>query len=239
MTERPTVGWYGKLPSAGDFVSRRIPKPLLDVLDDWLRRGLTELRAATPNQWRENFAAAPAWNCAIPGCIAGGSTLIGLIVPSHDRVGREFPLCAGVVLPLDAPTGPLLADAHGWLWELARIVIDARKRPVPLDVFDASIQAIALPRAAGNGLSTTGDGDILSVLGPDPADVPTLPMPLAQALPWPELPVIFNAGIPTSYWWTSPGAGSPLRGFTTDVGLAPSLLVTLMRPLTGRPGGPV
>jgi type VI secretion system protein ImpM len=152
-------------------------------------------------------------------------------------VGREFPICAGVALPPDAPTGSLLAGAPGWLYALARVVQEARSRSVPLDIFDASVTAIELPSVQAGSSSDPADSDILSVLGPDPADVPTVPMPLAHALPWPELPVVFDAARPTSFWWTSPGTGSPLRGFTTDNGLSPSLLVTLMRPLTIRLGG--
>ena len=64
-------------------------------------------------------------------------------------------------------------------------------------------------------------------------DVPTVPMPLAHALPWPELPLQFDPAGTTSYWWTNTGNGGPLRGFTSDAGLSPSLLLTLMR----QPGG--
>jgi hypothetical protein len=117
---------------------------------------------------------------------------------------------------------------------LGRIVAQAKTRPSTVDAFDAAVCAIALPSLDTNAPSE-GIGDILSMLNVDDAseDVPTIPMPLAHSLPWPDLPRIFDERGYTSYWWTNTGAGGPLRGFTTDVGLAPSLMLTLMRPQFG------
>lgn len=236
MTAELEIGWYGKLPCSGDFVFRRIPRTLLDELDSWMSRGLAEYRLAMPNDWREHFAAAPLWNYAIPACAGGGNTLIGLLVPSRDRVGREFPLCAGLALRQDAATQQLLADVPGWLWRLGDVVVEARDHVLPLDEFDARVRSIPLPspskRAAANG-----GNDILDILGVGPIDAPTVPMPLAHAVPWPELPTIFDADKPTSFWWTTPGAGGSPGGFTTDLGLAPSLLIRLMGPEAPRIGG--
>jgi type VI secretion system protein ImpM len=232
MSEELAIGWFGKLPSSGDFVFRRLPRSLQDGLDNWMRLGLAELRGSMPNEWKESFASAPAWNCAIPACVAGGNTLIGVLVPSHDRVGRQFPLCAGVVLPAGTSAVQFLADADGWLVALGRIVLEARDHQVPLEAFDASVRAIVLPRPRARELSGEGGEDILAVLGTGHGDVPTVPLPLAHTLPWPELPMLFDPDTPMSFWWTHAGTKWPLRGFTTDSGLAPSLLVTLMRPLS-------
>ncbi|MDQ6618119.1 MAG: type VI secretion system-associated protein TagF, partial [Pseudomonadota bacterium] len=199
---------------------------------DWLRRGVTELRATMPDEWRTAFSSAPAWNCVIPSCLTGSRTFIGVIAPSRDRVGREFPICAGVALTGDAASRELIADAHGWMWSLGELIVEARDRPMPLEAFDASLLDIPLPAIPAESGGSTSDHDILSVLGDGGADVATLPMRLAQALPWPELPNMFDSSSATSFWWTNAGAGGPLRGFSTDDGLAPSVMVTLMRPLT-------
>jgi type VI secretion system protein ImpM len=227
------IGWFGKLPCAGDFVYRRLPRTLLSGLDNWIQQGLSQLRGTYPAEWRGIYDTAPTWNCAIPAAVTQVDlTLIGLITPSRDRVGREFPLCAGVAVPADA-SQPLLASAHDWLQQLGKIVAQAKARPSTVDAFDAAVTAIALP--SGKPSDGEGIGDILSMLNVDDADedVPTIPMPLAHSLPWPDLPRIFDERGYTSYWWTNTGAGGPLRGFTTDVGLAPSLMLTLMRPQFG------
>ena len=234
MTTSLEIGWFGKLPCAGDFIYRRLPRTLLSGLDNWLQQGLSQLRGTYPAEWRGIYETAPTWNCAIPAAVTQVDlTLIGLIMPSRDRVGREFPLCAGVAVP-GGGSRALLASAHDWLQQLGRLVVQAKARPSTVEAFDAAVCGIALPppaaQAPGDGI-----GDILSMLNVDDAseDVPTIPMPLAHSLPWPDLPRIFDESGSTSYWWTNTGAGGPLRGFTTDVGLAPSLMLTLMRPQFG------
>jgi type VI secretion system protein ImpM len=228
------IGWFGKLPCAGDFIYRRLPRSLLSGVDNWLQQGLSQLRGSYPADWRGIYDTAPTWNCAIPAAVTQvDQTLIGLITPSRDRVGREFPLCAGVAVPAGA-SRPLLASAHDWLQQLGRIVAQAKARPSTVEAFDEAVTSIALP-TPGKASQADDIGDILSMLNVDDAseDVPTIPMPLAHSLPWPDLPRIFDEAAFTSYWWTNTGAGGPLRGFTTDVGLAPSLMLTLMRPQFG------
>jgi type VI secretion system protein ImpM len=232
---RVEIGWFGKLPGSGDFVARRIPRALHDALDRWLSRGLDQLRVERPDGWRRQFAAALLWNCAIPACVGGGTTMIGVIAPSRDRVGREFPLCAGVALPRDAVVGSLLADAEGWLKSLGDVVVEGRDQAMPLEAFDAKVQAIRIPSPSTRA-DASGGSDILDVLGMGALDDPTVPMPFAHVVPWPELPMIFDADKPTSFWWTAPRDGVPATGFTTDSGLSPSLLVRLMSPLPSRPG---
>lgn len=228
------IGWYGKLPCAGDFVTRRLPYALTHALDAWLRQGLSQLRGLYPDDWREGFEGAPLWNCAIPAAAtSSGFTLIGMIAPSRDRVGREFPLCAGLALAPDTAPGPLLSGTHEWLTALGRAVSHALRFPTTIDAFDEQVRAIRLPPLDRVPLPSAGGDDILAILNDGPADVPTVPMPLAHALPWPELPERFDAGALTCYWWTNTAAGASLRGFTSDAGLTPSLLLTLMRPQPG------
>ncbi|MEO8751277.1 MAG: type VI secretion system-associated protein TagF [Casimicrobiaceae bacterium] len=232
MNDSFQIGWFGKLPFAGDFVHRRLPYPLLESLDAWLQLGMGQLRAAYPQNWREIYRSSPMWNCAIPASITeSGLTLVGLLVPSRDRVGREFPLCAGVALPPDASPAPLVAAAHDWLMALGRTVASAIATPMTVDGFDAAVQSIHMPKVGPPIAPAGGAGDILSILEDEfSADVPTVPLLLAHALPWPELPRQFNSAGNTSYWWTNTSNGAPLRGFTSDAGLAPSLMLTLMRP---------
>jgi len=232
------LGWFGKLPCAGDFVHRRLPRSLLDGLDNWLQQGMSQLRATYPTDWRGIYGMAHTWNCAIPGSFTqGGETLIGLLAPSRDRVGREFPLWAGVALDAGVSPLPWLASAHDWLTSLGRILAYAKARPSTIDAFDVAVQSITMPLPSAR--EANGVSDILSVLNAndEPGDVSTIPMPLAHTLPWPDLPTLFDADGVTSFWWTNTGTGAPLRGFLTEAGLAPSLLLTLMRPQFGAPRG--
>ena len=85
------VSWYGKLPARGDFVGRGLPPRWRSGWDDWLQRGFA-LAATTLDDaaLRERLRAfAPRRYLALP---APGEIWCGIMVASHDRVGRAFPL---------------------------------------------------------------------------------------------------------------------------------------------------
>ncbi|VTU29158.1 type VI secretion-associated protein, family [Variovorax sp. PBS-H4] len=85
------VCWYGKLPARGDFVGRGLPPGWRSDWDGWLQQGLA-LAAATLDSaaLRERLRAFSPWRyLALP---APGEIWCGILVPSHDRVGRAFPL---------------------------------------------------------------------------------------------------------------------------------------------------
>lgn len=40
MSQTYVISWYGKLPSAGDFLKRRFPNVLFNQWSDWFQVGL-------------------------------------------------------------------------------------------------------------------------------------------------------------------------------------------------------
>jgi type VI secretion system protein ImpM len=104
------VGLFGKLPSHGDFLRRRASDAFVDAWDGWLRESLAESRTALGEGWLDIYLTSPAWRfvCAAGAC--GPAPVIGLMVPSVDRVGRFFPLTLVSVLPDDVS---VIAAANG------------------------------------------------------------------------------------------------------------------------------
>jgi len=104
------VGLFGKLPSHGDFLRRRASDKFVDVWDAWLRECLAESRTALGERWVDIYLTSPAWRfvCAAGAC--GPVPVIGLMVPSVDRVGRFFPLTLVAELPDDVS---VVAAANG------------------------------------------------------------------------------------------------------------------------------
>lgn len=86
-------GWYGKLPTRGDFVGRGLPRPWLRAWDDWLQRSLADatqrLGAAA---LRRSLPDMPPWQCVVLPQERGQPAWCGVVAPSSDRVGRVFPL---------------------------------------------------------------------------------------------------------------------------------------------------
>ena len=110
----PSVGLYGKHSAFGDFVTGGLPKDVQDGLEGWLHKMLPALRDLDEPSWQVRFDNAPevrVWFGA--GLIPGG--FCGVMRPAQDKVGRRFPMIAGVShcgqLPPVLDGGEVLYDA--------------------------------------------------------------------------------------------------------------------------------
>jgi type VI secretion system protein ImpM len=97
------VGFYGKLPSHGDFLRRRVSDAFVGVWDGWLQECLTASRSSLGDRWLDVYLTSPVWRFACAGGICGPAPVIGVMAPSVDRVGRYFPLTLVAELPPESP----------------------------------------------------------------------------------------------------------------------------------------
>ncbi|NND91248.1 MAG: type VI secretion system-associated protein TagF [Granulosicoccus sp.] len=91
------LGYYGKTPHRGDFVRFNLPQAFIKVWDDWLQQLMLQGREQEP-EWSTCYAQAPTYRFVLSGGIAGNTPWIGLMRPSHDKVGRLFPFCLAMSL---------------------------------------------------------------------------------------------------------------------------------------------
>jgi type VI secretion system protein ImpM len=98
----PASGFFGKLPARGDFVRAGLPGGFVAAWDDWLQRMLTASRAALGDAWEASWLEAPVWRFTLAAGLCGPASVLGLWLPSVDRVGRYFPL---TFARLPAPAG--------------------------------------------------------------------------------------------------------------------------------------
>ena len=137
-------GFAGKLPTLGDFVHRGWSGSTCDGLDALLQRALAALRGSSA-QARQAIAQAPCLALSIRPGLIGAHGLVGVVLASHDRVGRTFPLCAGVqfdAAAIGVLGWPSLAYAHA-LIEQVLSGIDNQADP---DALLARITAVGNPR---------------------------------------------------------------------------------------------
>jgi type VI secretion system protein ImpM len=49
-------GFYGKVTTHGDFVTRRLPRSFIDSWDEWLQLGLQHSKQRLGNAWLQSLS---------------------------------------------------------------------------------------------------------------------------------------------------------------------------------------
>lgn len=193
-------GWYGKLPSAGDFVGRG-PRSRIKALDRWLSEGFARARQmpSVPS------AASPIWNFALPNIALDGCAMLGVFAPSEDRVGRKYALVTWVDYPPHAGKSALSEWGDALYRGLGPAIASAVSGELKADALTSKVLELAHDFNQHAGIAADAGSeasDILDVLMPN-GDECTVP--LIDALsPWPNLPSRFDVTADTSFWWRNP-----------------------------------
>jgi type VI secretion system protein ImpM len=137
------IGLYGKLPSHGDFLRRRVSDAFVVRWDTWLQESIAASRRMLGERWLEIYLTSPAWRfvCS-PGAVSPLG-VAGILIPSVDRVGRYFPLT--IVWDLPAGSNPLsvAVRAQRWFEETeAHVVQTLNQQDIDLEQFDATLTAL-------------------------------------------------------------------------------------------------
>jgi type VI secretion system protein ImpM len=141
VSHRP--GWFGKLPSLGDFASRRLPETFVQPWDHWLQSGILAARAELGERWLGTYLVAPVLRFWLAPSLLGQHGWAGLMMPSVDRVGRHFPLAAAQ--PVESLAAVLAA--RDWFRDLdgaVRRVLDAA---FTVEDFEAALDALVCDAA--------------------------------------------------------------------------------------------
>ncbi|WP_395678949.1 type VI secretion system-associated protein TagF [Inquilinus sp.] len=92
QADSPAVGFFGKIPSRGDFLCVGLSLGFIQAWDGWLQGVLADVQRTLGEGWAEVWRVAPVWRFALPSGQCGHHPVLGLWMPSIDRVGRPFPL---------------------------------------------------------------------------------------------------------------------------------------------------
>ncbi|MDJ0807734.1 MAG: type VI secretion system-associated protein TagF [Gammaproteobacteria bacterium] len=141
-------GFFGKLPSHGDFVSRHLPRSFTDPWDSWLQSVIANSRAQLAETWLDIYLTSPIWRFALSSGLCGDTPWTGLVMPSVDRVGRYFPLTMAVALEGRSNLMRLLSDAETWYTRAEELVLSSLDDGFDIDDFDQSVRAMAQPPTA-------------------------------------------------------------------------------------------
>jgi type VI secretion system protein ImpM len=137
-----SVGFFGKLPSHGDFLERRVNDAFREAWDDWLQRSIAQSQRVLGAQWLDCYLTSPLWRFFLSEGIAGAASFAGVLMPSVDRVGRYFPLTVVAELPPKIEPLAFARLAHSWFINVENLCTDAlQSQAFDLAAFDASLSA--------------------------------------------------------------------------------------------------
>jgi type VI secretion system protein ImpM len=124
MSSQIEVGLYGKLPSHGDFLRRRVSDGFVRVWDEWLQECIASSRSALGERWLDIYLTSPVWRFAAEAGAFGPVPILGLMAPSVDRVGRYFYLTLVAELPEGINILAAVTDAAAFFESAERLVVE-------------------------------------------------------------------------------------------------------------------
>lgn len=150
------AGYYGKMPSHGDFVAHGLESSFITPWDAWLQEIIAYSKAQLGDGWLDVYLTSPLWRFVLSPGVCTDNAWAGVLMPSVDRVGRYFPLT--VVQPLAAGHNPLqvAAECHPWYQQVETLALGVLDAEFERDTLDAEADALALPPpgdSAGTSLS--------------------------------------------------------------------------------------
>lgn len=182
-------GAFGKIPALGDFFRLSLPQSFIDPWDAFLQASLVAGRSAKAEAWTEYYMTAPIWRFALAAGVAGPDPVFGVVMPSVDRVGRQFPLTLAQVARFDTPLRPLISET-ALLAALEDIALDALDDSMGREALAQRLETLpGLPDFSAAALRISGGGVVARSDGPAAL---ALDLALAQA---PKVKAVFAASL--------------------------------------------
>jgi type VI secretion system protein ImpM len=206
------IGFYGKLPSHGDFLRRRVSDAFVGVWDPWLQDCVTASRTALGDTWLDVYLTSPAWRFACSAGVCGAMPLVGLMVPSVDRVGRYFPLTLVAELPTGTSILSAASQTTAFFDAAERVLIETLAADqVDLETFDDEIMQLAeeltavgiTPRMAFDPIAAQMLDEGAKAYWQMPIDSPSQLAPAFEEVLSQRLATLYE---PLVLWWTSGSA---------------------------------
>lgn len=146
MNDKFVPGFYGKLLCRGDFITRGLSKNFVQPWDTWLQQSLVSSRERLSETWVDIYLVSPIWHFMLSANICGGSSWMGLMMPSVDKVGRYFPFTLAVNLPSQMMVSHLADDAiTNWFIQADNLALSTLDKRFDLTKFEQQVTQLEIP----------------------------------------------------------------------------------------------
>jgi len=131
------LGWFGKIPSLGDFTGRGLPPSFVDAWDSWLSLELSQTRALWADDWARAYRAAPVICFSLGPDVIDAQAWHGVMLASVDRVEREFPFTLA-----QSRAAQLTPPQRSWWIALAAAGLKAQARSGGVEAVETALHSI-------------------------------------------------------------------------------------------------
>lgn len=207
--EDPQIaGWYGKIPSLGDFISRRLPTSFIDPWDAWLQRSIIASHTQLGESWLNVYLTCPIWRFIIMPGICGDNFFMGILMPSVDKIGRHFPLTIAIQIEPHPDALFTAFTAHTWYASLEIIALSSLNANVSPQDLDQILVNYPFPRLRRCDHSTSLDElaewwQDISQTGSDNYKTLTIPKTSSLTNQFEDIAknIFLRKGLGKSIWW--------------------------------------
>lgn len=143
-------GYFGKLPAWGDFIQQLLPQDFANHWHEWLQQAMADARESLGDSFLTYYLNCPAWKFLLAPGVCGEQAVVGLTIPSVDRVGRYFNFTIAAVLPQNSDPCSYVMNNHDGLAELENLALDILEQDYPKDVMERKLQDLSLSFRGGS-----------------------------------------------------------------------------------------
>lgn len=163
------LGFYGKLPTYGDFIQKRLPQDFINPWHEWLQAGMLAARENEPENWLTYYLNCPAWCFVLDAGICGSQPVAGVTIPSVDKVGRYFNFTMASILPEETEPASFASSHCQWLMGIKDLALEILDEDMDQQSIEESItsQSLELSYSPGPRATFENGAEQLRVVYPE------------------------------------------------------------------------
>lgn len=136
-------GYFGKLPTLGDFVHHLLPQDFANGWHEWLQTSMASAREALGDDFLTYYLNCPVWKFLMAPGVCGVQAVAGLTIPSVDKVGRYFNFTLATVLPMGTDPCTYALKNRDGLTELENLALDILEHDDPKEEIEIKVRDLS------------------------------------------------------------------------------------------------
>jgi type VI secretion system protein ImpM len=173
VSESRIPGFYGKIPSLGDFVSRRLPRSFVAPWETWLQEVIAGSREHLGDIWLEHYLTSPLWRFTLSPGICGEHAWAGILMPSVDRVGRYYPFTLAGRLDPACNLFRFMEREVAWYARLEELALSCLEDDFRMEALELQLMGAETPSPRPAAQPVSGQAKPLVNAWHAPLDTPT------------------------------------------------------------------